>query len=124
MDENSSAEGFKYLLAEQKEFCVVSFVGALDHHASDPLDECLSKLKASSCKYFIFNFRDVTEIQSAVYRQLVQLQHTIRKEKNARLRLCGVHPKWKTELTANGTIRADEVLDNIRLALAELSKLL
>lgn len=122
MEENSTAEEFKYLLAEQKEFCVISFVGSLDHHAVIALDECLKKIKESNCKFFIFNFRDAVEIHTTTHRLLVQMQHTIRKEKNGRLRLGGLHPKWKSELVADGSIRADEVVDNIRVALAELSK--
>ncbi|MBI2522408.1 MAG: hypothetical protein HYV97_18455 [Bdellovibrio sp.] len=118
------AEDFKYLLAEQKEFCVISFVGTLDYRASSSLGECLTKVKESNCKYFILNFRDVVEIHNTFHRPLVQLQHTIRKEKNALLRLCGVNPKWKTDLTDDGTVRADEIVDNVRVALAEFNKYL
>lgn len=124
MQENNETGGFKYLLAEQKEFCLISFVGPMDNHASDALEECLQKIKASECKYFIFNFRDVTSIHSTVHRQLVQIQHTIRKEKKSILRMCGMHPQWRPGLTTDGIIRAEEMLDNIRLALTELGKLI
>ncbi|MBI2519954.1 MAG: hypothetical protein HYV97_06045 [Bdellovibrio sp.] len=124
MDEGNVVEQFKYLLAEQKEFCLISFIGPMDNHAAMALDECYKKIKESNCKYFIFNFRDVALIHNTSHRHLVQMQHTIRKEKKSFLRLCGIHPKWKSDLMADGSIRADEMVDNIRIALNELSRFL
>ncbi|MBI2519504.1 MAG: hypothetical protein HYV97_03780 [Bdellovibrio sp.] len=122
MEENSIEMEFKYLLAEQKEFCLISFIGPMNNHASEALDECHNKIKTSNCKYFILNFRDVDLIHITAHRQLVQMQHTIRKEKKSILRLCGIHPKWKNELISDGSIRVDETVDNIRVALVELNK--
>jgi len=116
--------GFKYLLAKQKEFCVISFVGPINNKAKEELGKCLDEIKNTESCLFILNFRDVTGIDKAIHRQLVQIQHCIRsKESGGHLRICGINPKWKHDLTSVGTLRPDEMVDNVRVALAELNKL-
>jgi len=87
------------------------------------LTECLEKIKVSECKYFILNFRDVTDIDKIIYRDLVQIQATIRNKKKCALKVCGIKPMLKIVLCDNGIIRADEVTDNVRVALIAFSQL-
>lgn len=116
-------EEFKYSIAQQKEIFVVSFVGILNGRAAKKIEECLGRLQESQCRLLVINFREATHIEPTAYRHLVQLQHSIRKNEGSILRLCGFNPTCKSLLTDNGIIRGNELSDNIRAALSELTKM-
>lgn len=121
MDEE--IEEFKYILATKKTLCIISFIGPLNHLAAESLKKCYQELQEADCKLVALNFRDVTEIGRKIYRDLVQLQNLVRTEKEGVVKICGIRPAWKTALVDEGIIRSGEVVDNVRIAIIELSKL-
>ena len=65
-EQKNEEDGFKYLLATQKEFCVISFVGPINNKAKEELGKCLDEIKNTESCLFILNFRDVTGIDKAI----------------------------------------------------------
>lgn len=122
-DNVETIEEFKYSIAQQKEFFVVSFIGILNGRAGKKIEECLARLQESECRYLILNFKDATQIEPTAYRFLVQLQHSIRKFDGKVVRSCGVNTAWKTMLIDNGIIRGNEITSSIKSALVEMNKL-
>lgn len=114
-------EEFKFLIAQQKSVCVVSLIGLLDDNATAKIQECQEQLQTAGCHFLLLNFRDVIEIKPTTHRHLIQLQHSIRSIKGQAVRLCGVRPAWQVSLVENGVIRKEEIVDNVRKALVELS---
>lgn len=120
---DDETEEFKYILATKKSLCIISFIGPLDHHSVKSMQKCFDELKEVECKLVALNFRDVTDIGQKIYRDLVQLQNLIRVEKEGVVKVCGLKPAWRTKLVDEGIIRSGEVVDNVRVAIIELSKL-
>lgn len=120
---NDETEEFKYILAQKKSLCIISFIGPLNHTAIRSMQKCHEELKDVDCKLVALNFRDVTEVGGKIYRDLVQLQNLVRTEKEGFIKVCGMRPVWKAKLLDEGIIRSGEIVDNIRVAIIELSKL-
>lgn len=111
---------FNYLFAEQKEYCVISFLGAMNKGALVPLEECAKRVQECDGEYFVLNFREVPSVEKRVYRHLVKIQNVIRGEKISKLKVCGVNPNIKSLLIDDGIIRENEIVDNTKVALREL----
>ncbi len=121
MDEKSDAP--KYLIAIQRKFVVLTFIENLGKEAHPYLQECMEEIFSSSCTHLIVNFRGVSEINRRIYRDIVQLQATIRTKHKGLVRVCGVEPLVKKLLIENGVIRETEISRNVKTSILELTKI-
>jgi anti-anti-sigma regulatory factor len=109
--------GLSYFLAIQKEVCIISFVGAMDKHSVSKLEQCFEEIKTSNCHFFMFNFREISEVNIAVHRLLVMGLKHIRDEQLGKIRICGLKPNFKTQLVDIGIFKGNEVCNNVKDAL-------
>lgn len=115
---------FNYHISQGKDIFVISLTGVLNGKATKQFQECLAKIEEADCRFLVLNFKDTTHIDSTAYRHLVQLQHSVRKDKGKAVRLCGINPSWKSLLVDNGIIRGSEIVDSMRAALLDIKKLI
>ncbi len=120
-DENDQQQEFQYLVSSKGPVIVVTFVGELKSNCLGKLEACQSEVLGNeSAKYFILYLRDVPNITADVNLFFTQFQKNIRSKGS--LRLCSVTPVLREKLTKLGIIRNLEVVNNLRLALKEITE--
>jgi hypothetical protein len=97
--------------------CIVVFTGVFSNKFQNSFEECYSQLRESKSKMFILKFGDVTRFERLSHRFLIRLQHLIRNDLKADVRICEIRPLLRTELLDTGIIKSVEYYDNLRNAL-------
>jgi anti-anti-sigma regulatory factor len=106
-----------YFFAEKNNCLVISLVGSLSVDQQSILEECAKEMEASSAKWIIINFRDVScHAHKQTLECLRQLQNRVRM-KPATLKLSSIHPELKKMLLALEIVRAEELTNNLMEAL-------
>lgn len=125
MDEDHEVKNleFNYFIAEQPPYCVVALIGKMDKDSKEKISDCLNQVAEINCKYFIFNFRDIITLEQNCHRDIVQMQLSVRQQKNGQVRNCGIIPKYKKEMLDLGTLKAEECVNNLKDAIVQLKKL-
>ncbi len=122
-DENGQQQEFQYLVSSKGPVIVVTFVGELKSNCLEKLEACQSEvLNHESAKYFLLYMRDVPNITADVNIFFTQFQKNIRSK--GHLRLCSVAPVLREKLTKLGIIRNLEVVNNLQIALKEITETL
>lgn len=108
---------FKYFVSSKGAFLVASLVGLLNDQHAELMQPLLTEVHDNtSALIFIFNFRDLGEIDGDAVSMLAQIQKDIRS-KPAEVRLCGLRPELKAKLLNRGVIRTSEIYDNLQVAI-------
>jgi anti-anti-sigma regulatory factor len=92
-----------YFISRKQDFFVVSFVGALSKSTSEVLEKCQDEISASTERFYVLNFHDVSQIDISGVPSLVRLQKEVRDQEKL--------------LIGAGAIREDEVTGNLLRAL-------
>lgn len=107
---------FEYKLISKGEVAIVSFAGHLSKESRDKMAICQDEVMRSNVTMVVLFFRDVTNIDCNILRELVQIQHEMRKN-NLKLFITGLSQSLKQLLDERGVIRGSEVKNSLEEAL-------
>lgn len=112
----------EYFISAKPPFLVVSFNGALARTSGEVFERCHEEILASGAKLVILSFHDVAGIERPIIPVLVKFQKALRDAKLS-IRLCYLRPEYRKLLVDMGAIRAEEIDDNLKDALAKMASL-
>lgn len=109
-------ENMEYKIIDNNDVAIVTLKGKISRNAKSIFVECKNELFESHSKVIILYFKDVTGIEHVALRDLVILQHELRKN-NQRVFITGLTSALKKDLSEKGAIRLDEIRANLEEAL-------
>lgn len=113
------SENNDYKIVDNNGVSIVSFKGKISRNAKSIFEACKKELSELQSKVIIFYFKDVTAVEHVALRDLVILQHEIRKN-NQKVFITGLTATLKKDLYEKGVIRLDEVKANLEDALKQI----
>ncbi len=119
-NQDSSQNGFSYLIAEKNGLLAISLIGPLTSPNQSQLNECIREVTNQEFLVAVVNFRDVDAVDGQGVQFLAHLQKTLRK-KSPELGLCGLNLVLRDRLAKSGLIRFSEIYNNMRDALVKLN---
>jgi anti-anti-sigma factor len=110
------ASEFEYSITTQKSVTVIKFTGTLNGKAREQLRDCQKQLMDLSSRQMIILFSGVPNVESSIYRELIQLQNLIRNQERV-LKLVGLSGRTKQTLSDHGVIKVSEISPSLKAAL-------
>lgn len=109
----------KYNIVAQKNIAVLTLSGNIGKEDKESLGTCSKELLESDADSVVLYFKNVTQIEAMILRDLTLLQHEIRQRK--RLKVVGLNLQLKTFLSDKGVIRSNELGSNLSEVLFSLN---
>lgn len=111
-----------FKIIEQREIAIVTISGNIGREDKESLASCTQELTKSPAKSVVIYFKNVTQIENLILRELTLLQHEMRQN-NKRLRLVGLSLQLRSLLIEKGVIRSNELGTNLNEVIFSLNKL-
>ncbi len=110
-----------YRIISQNSLTVINFEGSITRADRDALMTCMEEMKSLSSSAFILNFKNVSDVEYLLFRELTMLQHEVRR-KNVDLVVAGLGMKLKALLLEKGVVRVSELKGSVGEAIQIYAK--
>lgn len=112
----------EYYIASKGQLIIITFVGSFKN-CQEVVEQCSKEITEHSCGVHncIIYARDISEVHANSYRDLVQLQNTLRSYFNV-IKVCSLHPSIKNILLAAGVVRMEELTNNLKDTVMDINK--
>jgi anti-anti-sigma factor len=121
MGNESDESLFQYKLHQKNELCIISFSGVIDGRSKKIIQACLEELMPQGFKIYVLNFQNVTSIEQTGFREIVQLQNTLRRENKNIITVTELRPHLKNKLSDNGILRTQEYVASLKSAISKFA---
>ncbi len=112
---------FKHFVYLASNILILRFDGTLGRQEQGSFTSLQEEIQKLDYSHLILNLKNVTQVDRPIYRFLVQLQSSVRKEKEGKVRVLSPPIHIKDKLTNEGILRADEFQKDLKCALESIS---
>lgn len=110
---------FEYTITQKKNIAVISLNGDLGKDSKVALEKLHAELLECRATFFIFYFKNVTQVDHSTFKTLTMMQHDLRKQKFD-ISIIGLDPKLRSSLVDKAIIRSSEIKKDMAEALSTI----
>lgn len=113
-----SGPSFEYFIAQKSDIAIISLVGSSTKDNAAALEECWQKVQNLNATYFIFNLRDLRDVNEGFFRPFALMLAFARKK--GPIRISGLNSQHKEALSSIGLLRNQELSLTLNEAMQSL----